>query len=254
MAPCCYHYCCSWHFYSVFVGCSKAGPLRALFRDYASNSVDALTSATHTKSTTISDPYARRANDAAGSKEQYYYSDYYAAWAPPTLSTPGGAASRGAHRHREQEQQMRQVRAQAAEWCSKDRLVELFIDFHVLVPSSVPSLHNRKSACKLVFLSNACGCWSLTLPMCGCCFLRLILLGLRRCSPSISRSRLVVTAESSRRLPPAQRRKVGGGGILFYDTLTTMISDVSVHTPCWSQLNDIYAFAALRPWPEFSNI
>lgn len=100
------------------------------------------------------DPYARRANDAAGTKEQYYYSDYYAAWAPPTISTPGGAAAHVAHQRREQEQQMKQVRAQAGEWCSQDRLVELFIDFHVLVPSSVPSLHGRKSACTWLVLLN----------------------------------------------------------------------------------------------------
>ena len=153
-----HHNCCG----------SKAGPLRALFREYATASAAA--AATDGAAAGINNNdrnddddfrqgrarrrpprpfaelfYAARSDDDAGNKEQHYYADYYADWAPPSMNTQRGVAAHEQAMRRERDRAARRARAVEAEWCSPACLVHMLLDFHVLVPSSVPSPHDRRS-------------------------------------------------------------------------------------------------------------
>lgn len=129
---------------------TQAGPLRALFRDYAVATVPFIPTADdgHGAESELNqgpDFYAAGAADEAGNADQYYYMDYYKAWAPLTATTTHGANASAQVKRRAQSKIALAKSIQNPEQCSQDRLIQLLLDFHVLIPSSVPNQHDRDS-------------------------------------------------------------------------------------------------------------
>jgi hypothetical protein len=157
----------------------QASTLRAIFREYASASATAAAAVPGSSnassdffySSTRKVDHDNDDTDVVSDREWYYYHDYYKAWAPLSATTPAGkrAAAHGARLERDRQARAQATRAAHSKLCSHERLVQLLIDFNVLVPGSVPSPHDRKSAAPASAGEYTCVPARAVLWVCDCC-------------------------------------------------------------------------------------